>query len=192
MCNLRRIITIIYLLSRFGSRDGVGVTQPSGPRKSLLLVRCLLLGILCLLFASCASRRLSAQQRLEQAQKKAFEATYQEVFFAVAEVLSQDFTLAKVDPELGAIETEPKSNVVLNTGEFQGVYNLKVKSFVSALDDKHTEVHIRVLSGRLIDFAENRWEYQDFGTPQYYKEYFNVIQEALLGRREVPQRAIDK
>ncbi|MDV2495746.1 MAG: hypothetical protein RX316_05980 [bacterium] len=140
----------------------------------------LIIGMLCLALAGCASSGDRAQRRLERAQTKVFEASYEEVFPAVADVLSQDYALTRVEPTHGAIETAPKYDVALNTGEFQGVYSLKIRAAVTRLEEQRTEVRLRVLAGKLLDFVENRWLYKDFGTPKYYEEYFRLIETALV------------
>lgn len=151
-------------------------------RKKQLLgfsTRHLIVVVLCLALAACATKSERAQRRMERAQTKVFKAPYEEVFPAVVDVLSQDYALLRVEPTHGAIETAPKYDVVLNTGEFQGVYSLKVRAAVTRLEEQRTEVRLRVLAGRLLDFVENRWLYKDFGTPQYYKDYFSLIGTAL-------------
>jgi hypothetical protein len=142
----------------------------------------LIIAVLCLALAGCATKAERAQRRMERAQTKVFEAPYEDVFPAVVDVLSQDYTLSRVEASDGAIETAPKYDVVLNTGEFQGVYSLKVRVAVTRLEEKRTEVKLRVLAGTLLDFAENRWLYKDFGDPKFYKEYFRLIDTSLEKR----------
>ena len=153
-------------------------------RERAALERCFLVGILSIVvLASCATKGGRTGKRLERAQTHVFEAPYDVVFPAVVEVLSRDYSLKRVESEGGAIETVPKPDVVLNTGAYQGVYNLKVRAEVSRLEGNRTKVRLRVLTGRLLDFAENRWEYTDFGTPQYYREYFEIIRTAVRKNR---------
>lgn len=148
-----------------------------------------ILGVCWVFLASCAAISLSPEQRMVLAQTKDFQAPYGEVFPAVLEVLGRDYTLLRVEPEDGAIETAPKSDVRLHTGEFHGVYSLKVRATVTAVEPRRTRVRLRVLAGRLLDFVENRWSYKDFGTRQYYREYFRVIQAAVDNQKGLPQEA---
>lgn len=155
-----------------------------------LLARKMMIGICCLLLASCASNRMAPEQRMERAQTRVFDASYDEVFPAVVEVLSRDYTLVRVDREEGAVETAPKSDVVLNTEGFQGVYSLKVRAVVTRLGAGRTKVRLRVLAGRLLDFVENRWVYKDFGTSQYYREYFRVIDAVFRDKKGLAKGAV--
>lgn len=136
----------------------------------------------CIAVTACASGGQGARSTLEMAQRRVFEAPYDDVFSAVVEVLARDYTLALVEPETGAVETAPKADVVLSTGAFQGVYNLKVRAAVASVGADRTEVRLRVLAGQMLDFVENRWEYRDFGSTQYYQEYFSLIREAVEDR----------
>lgn len=122
-------------------------------------------------------------KRLERAQTKVFKASFDEVFPSVVEVLSRDYTLTSVERDKGTIETAPKQDVELNTGAFQGVYNVKIRAEVYSLQEKQTRVRLRVLAGRMLDFVENRWEYRDFGSPQYYEDYFGIIDKAVSERK---------
>ncbi|MFQ5893329.1 MAG: hypothetical protein ACE5H5_03355 [Nitrospinota bacterium] len=142
-----------------------------------------------MVLASCAALNLTPEQRMVRAQTKVFQASYEEVFPVVVEVLARDYALLRVEPEGGAIETAPKSDVKLNAGEFQGVYNLKVRATVTPLEAHRTMVRLRVLAGQLLDFVENRWLYKDFGTRQYYREYFHVIQAAVDQQKGAPHGA---
>lgn len=145
-------------------------------------MRHLIIVVVCFALVGCAAKAERAQRRMERAQSKVFEASYDEVFPAVVEVLSRDYTLSRAEPTHGAVETTPKYDVVLNTGEFQGVYSLKVRAAVTRLEEQRTEVRLRVLAGQLLDFVENRWLYKDFGAPQYYKQYFRLIDAAIKKR----------
>jgi hypothetical protein len=151
--------------------------------KARLFLICTVIFVTCIAVTACSLRGGDDERRLELSQRTVFDATYDEVFPAVVEVLSRDYTLAQVEPDTGAIETAPKPDVELKTGAFQGVYNLKVRAAVASLEAKKTEVRLRVLAGQLLDFVENRWEYRDFGSPQYYNEYFRLIREAVEERR---------
>lgn len=159
-------------------------------RRGGLPARKMMIGICWLVLVSCAANRMTPEQRMERAQTKVFDASYDEVFPAVVEVLSRDYTLVRVDREKGAVETAPKSDVVLNTEEFQGVYNLKVRVVVTKMEAQRTKVRLRVLAGRLLDFVENRWVYKDFGASQYYREYFRVIDAVFREKRGLAKGAV--
>lgn len=135
--------------------------------------------------SACAVIGGGSGKRLERAQTKVFKASFDEVFPSVVEVLSRDYTLTSVEPDKGTIETAPKQDVELNTGAFQGVYNIKIKAEVYSLDGNQTGVRLRVLAGRMLDFVENRWEYEDFGSPQYYRDYFRIIDKAVSERKAI-------
>lgn len=143
----------------------------------------LIFGAIWIALAACTPTGGDLLLRMERAQTNVFEAPYDEVFKAVVEVLSRDYTLSQVEPDAGTIETLPKQDVLLSTGNFQGVYNLKVRAAILRLEAGRTEVRLRVLAGRLLDFVENRWEYKDFGSPQYYRDYFQVIRKAVNERK---------
>jgi hypothetical protein len=161
----------------------VATVNPRTFKGGVWLKILLTLGASVIALVACATAGGGGQRRLERAQTNVIEASYDEVFPAVVEVLSRDYTLTIVDPGTGIIETAPKQDVVLDTGSFHGVYNLKVQAAVLQHEADRTKVRLRVQAGRLLDFVENRWEYKDFGSPQYYRDYFQVILKAVNERK---------